>query len=263
MKTLLDGSICYFNFYYGILGYFFQDRVLVLYNNSIFHKKENVLFRKKNCDLLTLLIMWTALDCKLVGFKSCCCCCCCCFYRLFWCVGDSKGNIWFNQPPNLSTWTQRRPASIFIFSHRPDHIHSFSHVFSDELFVWPVCRHTQTKWVYCGLQRASSSQRLTTEPSNCGTDELRNRCFYSCFYAQCVYQCLFHLLSVSYWFSVFHRWACLCVEALSRCWRWTHVTPRNLFAVIRRVSCTSCLGKVDFLNIIRTFVIFYLLFHQL
>ncbi|KAF4117540.1 hypothetical protein G5714_002093 [Onychostoma macrolepis] len=28
----------------------------------------------------------------------------------FFVCGDCKGNMWFNQPPNLSTWTQRRPA---------------------------------------------------------------------------------------------------------------------------------------------------------
>ncbi|ROL53947.1 Telomerase protein component 1 [Anabarilius grahami] len=25
--------------------------------------------------------------------------------------GDYNGNIWFNQPPNLSTWTERKPAN--------------------------------------------------------------------------------------------------------------------------------------------------------
>ncbi|XP_026060883.1 telomerase protein component 1-like isoform X3 [Carassius auratus] len=28
----------------------------------------------------------------------------------FFVCGDCKGNMWFNQPPHLSTWTQRRPA---------------------------------------------------------------------------------------------------------------------------------------------------------
>ncbi|XP_016365537.1 telomerase protein component 1-like isoform X2 [Sinocyclocheilus rhinocerous] len=28
----------------------------------------------------------------------------------FFVCGDCKGNMWFNQPPNLSTWTQRKPA---------------------------------------------------------------------------------------------------------------------------------------------------------
>ncbi|KAL1280682.1 hypothetical protein QQF64_015282 [Cirrhinus molitorella] len=28
----------------------------------------------------------------------------------FFVCGDCKGNMWFNQPPNLSSWTQRRPA---------------------------------------------------------------------------------------------------------------------------------------------------------
>uniref|UniRef100_A0A8C1DJR2 TROVE domain-containing protein n=1 Tax=Cyprinus carpio carpio TaxID=630221 RepID=A0A8C1DJR2_CYPCA len=28
----------------------------------------------------------------------------------FFVCGDYKGNMWFNQPPNVSTWTQRRPA---------------------------------------------------------------------------------------------------------------------------------------------------------
>ncbi|KAK2900722.1 hypothetical protein Q8A67_008837 [Cirrhinus molitorella] len=28
----------------------------------------------------------------------------------FFVCGDCKGNMWFNQPPKLSTWTQRRPA---------------------------------------------------------------------------------------------------------------------------------------------------------
>ncbi len=53
----------------------------------------------------------------------------------FFVCGDSKGNMWFNQPPNLSTWTQRRPASILIFSHRPDHISIMQSCVSDELFV--------------------------------------------------------------------------------------------------------------------------------
>ncbi|KAL0966295.1 hypothetical protein UPYG_G00293500 [Umbra pygmaea] len=30
--------------------------------------------------------------------------------RDFVVCGDSKGNMWFNQPPNVASWTQRRPA---------------------------------------------------------------------------------------------------------------------------------------------------------
>ncbi len=129
---------------------------------------------------------------------------CRCFLQTFLCVVIVKGTCGLTSllicPPGLK---EDRQVSLYSFIDIMI-VSIMQSWVSDKWFVWLVCRHTQTKWVYCGLQRASSSQHLMTEPSNCGTDELRNRYFYSCFYARCVYQCLFNFLSVSHSLTVFY-----------------------------------------------------------